>query len=911
MTIPSYDNRRSYAGDGSTTAFAFPPPFTVNTDLVVQIRAADGTNTTKMLGTDYAVAGAGSPAGGSVTMMAAPATGTMLIIYRDVPLTQSVDLQDGGPFPANTINRALDRITMWGQRLKEQVAVLGTLATQTASGLMSSADKAKLDGIQPGAQVNTVTSVNGYTGTIVLAKGDVGLGNADNTSDTNKPVSAAQQTAFDTKLTRASNLSDLTNVAFARTNLGGGATGISVFQAVSTSTALTAIGASATGFSLVTAANASTARSTLGLVIGADVQAYDADLAAIAAITPSQGDILYYNGTAWARLAAGTSGWFLRANGTGSNPTWVPVPGGGDLLASNNLSELAATASTARANIGAAGLSGANFTGPVIVPNQSVSAGDGNAANTKYVFDLFNSVYNVTIAPLASPAFTGNPTAPTPSAGDNDTSIATTAFVKGAVGNFAGFVFASSNITLNAADHGKAIQASAASPFNITLPLGGTWGAGVAGPAVRAFNHGTADVTIVRQGGDFIYCPPAGLGGANTSLTLRPGEDVELINRGGTEWDVCGGSWLASNSIIIPPRALAGLNAGFAVGDMLYADSTTTLAKLADVVGGNVLRSGGVGVAPSWGKVGLTTHVSGTLPITSGGTNITTFATGDILYASAANTLSKLAIGSTGQVLAISGGVPTWTSSSSAWPTGTLNGLTLSQASTTSVGIAAGGCANEDGGAAYNMALGIAITKGLGAWTAGTGNGGLDTGSVAATTWYHVHLIRKDSDGSSDVLLSISATAPMMPAGYTARRRIGAIRTNGSSQMMPFVQVGDQFLWDIPVADALSAVSSTSAQLVALSVPPAINAEAEIEFSAESTTFGYVLVSSPLTSDQAPSSTAAPYFTVIAASAGSRGYARLRIRTNGSGQIRHRNTSSASTTVIITTLGWIDTRGRV
>jgi hypothetical protein len=33
------------------------------------------------------------------------------------------------------------------------------------------------------------------------------------------------------------------------------------------------------------------------------------------------------------------------------------------------------------------------------------------------------------VAPLASPAFTGNPTAPTPTAGDNDTSIATTAFV--------------------------------------------------------------------------------------------------------------------------------------------------------------------------------------------------------------------------------------------------------------------------------------------------------------------------------------------------------------------------------------------------------------------------------------------------------------------------------------------------
>jgi hypothetical protein len=40
---------------------------------------------------------------------------------------------------------------------------------------------------------------------------------------------------------------------------------------------------------------------------------------------------------------------------------------------------------------------------------------------------------NASLAPLASPAFTGDPTAPTPAAGDNDTSIATTAFVTDAV----------------------------------------------------------------------------------------------------------------------------------------------------------------------------------------------------------------------------------------------------------------------------------------------------------------------------------------------------------------------------------------------------------------------------------------------------------------------------------------------
>ena len=62
----------------------------------------------------------------------------------------------------------------------------------------------------------------------------------------------------------------------------------------------------------------------------------------------------------------------------------------------------------------------------------------------------------------------------------------------------------------------------------------------------------------------------------------------------------------------------------YAVGDLLYASTTTALSKLADVATGNALISGGVGVAPSYGKIGLTTHVSGVLPVANGGTNAST-----------------------------------------------------------------------------------------------------------------------------------------------------------------------------------------------------------------------------------------------------------------------------------------------
>jgi hypothetical protein len=65
-------------------------------------------------------------------------------------------------------------------------------------------------------------------------------------------------------------------------------------------------------------------------------------------------------------------------------------------------------------------------------------------------------------------------------------------------------------------------------------------------------------------------------------------------------------------------------NQSYTIGDILYASGTTALSKLAGVATGNALISGGVGTAPSYGKIGLTTHVSGTLPIANGGTNATT-----------------------------------------------------------------------------------------------------------------------------------------------------------------------------------------------------------------------------------------------------------------------------------------------
>lgn len=81
---------------------------------------------------------------------------------------------------------------------------------------------------------------------------------------------------------------------------------------------------SAFGATVVDDADASAVRTTLGLVIGTNVQAYDATLTSLAAVSGVAGDILYASGAdAWARLAKGSDGQILTlASGV---PSWATV----------------------------------------------------------------------------------------------------------------------------------------------------------------------------------------------------------------------------------------------------------------------------------------------------------------------------------------------------------------------------------------------------------------------------------------------------------------------------------------------------------------------------------------------------------------------------------------------------------
>ncbi len=71
-----------------------------------------------------------------------------------------------------------------------------------------------------------------------------------------------------------------------------------------------------------------------------------------------------------------------------------------------------------------------------------------------------------------------------------------------------------------------------------------------------------------------------------------------------------------------------------------------------------------------------------------------------------------------------------------------------------------------------------------------SGANGLDTGAEASGTWYYIWIIRKSSDGTTDSLLSASSTAPTLPAGYDQKALVGAVRNDGSSNFVDFIQNG-------------------------------------------------------------------------------------------------------------------------
>jgi len=123
MTISTTIIKNSYSGNGSTSVFNYTFKVTDQDDIEVIIRSANGAETVKTLTTHYTVSGVGNAGGGAVTFTAGniPVTGETVILRRDTPQTQTMDLIDNDPMSADTIEDAHDKSIAIAQELQEQI----------------------------------------------------------------------------------------------------------------------------------------------------------------------------------------------------------------------------------------------------------------------------------------------------------------------------------------------------------------------------------------------------------------------------------------------------------------------------------------------------------------------------------------------------------------------------------------------------------------------------------------------------------------------------------------------------------------------------------------------------------------------------------------------------------------------
>jgi len=169
MTVSSITNKVSYNGNGSTTVFAYTFKTFDEDDLTVIIRSAAGTETTKTITTDYTVSGVGSEGGGNVTMLTAPAAGETITVLREQPLEQGLDLVPNDPFPASSLEDALDKLTFMVQAHSEEldraVKASKTNTIGSTEFTVSAAVRAnKIFGFDSAGELSVTQELGTYTG---------------------------------------------------------------------------------------------------------------------------------------------------------------------------------------------------------------------------------------------------------------------------------------------------------------------------------------------------------------------------------------------------------------------------------------------------------------------------------------------------------------------------------------------------------------------------------------------------------------------------------------------------------------------------------------------------------------------------------------------------------------------------
>jgi len=368
----------------------------------------------------YVVNGATNAGQGFVVSSSGTGTGDAHIVNTDaITFTQFTGTStfvagDGLSFSGNTVNVATassGRIVVNADSidLASGVSSTGTyksVTVDTYGRVTGGTNPTTLSGfgITDAAPIASPT----FTGTVSgITASMVGLNLVDNVSDANKPISTATQTALDLK-------ANLASPTFTGTVTIPSGASISGFAPLA-SPALTGTPTAPTASALTNTTQVATT-AYVDAAVSAGVATVDQldDLSDVTAPTPTSGDLLKWNGTAWVNAA----GYALLASPTFTGTPTLPT---GTIAttqtAANSTTAVATTAFVTTADNLKANLASPTFTGTVTIPSGASISG---------------------FAPLASPALTGTPTAPTAATSTNTTQVATTAFVRAEVAALVG-----------------------------------------------------------------------------------------------------------------------------------------------------------------------------------------------------------------------------------------------------------------------------------------------------------------------------------------------------------------------------------------------------------------------------------------------------------------------------------------
>ncbi|MEZ0390509.1 MAG: hypothetical protein ACAI34_25745 [Verrucomicrobium sp.] len=322
MPVQSETSRVQYAGNGSkVTPYPVPFYFLANADVRVSLTTAAGVESMLAETSQYVLAGAGSPGGGSLRTQVAYGPGDRLTIYREPQEIQQVEFQGTGALPADSLTLGLDKLTMLVQSLgrKMRRTLRFTDVTEEVDALTAESRAGKLVGFSSmgaarlydstallsllslqgslqGAPTAIWTDAGGRAEKVPDFIGQLGL-----QLDTRKLYASDTMTAGAWVEARArATTADVDDLAIATDKLADGAVTFEKLQPLSTGKRIVGRAASDGGGA------GELSLSELLDFVGSS----------------AQGDLLYRGASTWSRLPAGTAGQVLRSGGAGAAPSW-------------------------------------------------------------------------------------------------------------------------------------------------------------------------------------------------------------------------------------------------------------------------------------------------------------------------------------------------------------------------------------------------------------------------------------------------------------------------------------------------------------------------------------------------------------------------------------------------------------